>query len=511
MGRQQTAIKNSTVGLLSQIISLAIQFLTRSIFIQYLGVEMLGISSTFASILNTLSLTELGFQAAIVYSLYRPLIENDYHQVNEIMNVLKSIYRFIGCFLIFGGFVCCPFLKFILSGVEVSKTIYLIFLIQVSNSACTYFLAYKRALFHADGKGYINQAIDTVTNIVFSLLKIFVVIKTSNYVYFVTLTTLQTIISNLFINIAIHKKYSFLRKTKFNVGIFKGVWENVKHLFVSKIAFYIYSSTDNIIISTVLGAVSVGYLVNYTTIINSIKTFTGSVLSPITPIIGKMLAEEKDAEKNEKIFRSYTYIRYVIACATIIPIIVLAQSFISAWIGEQYLLSDLIVWLYGMDLYIHLVHTSLCDFINGSGLFKADRNIEIVGAVSNLAVSLVLVYVFGITGVLIGTIVSQGAFWILRSIVVYKNCFRDVKKGFAKYWATNAAYIVLFLIMGILLTMVYQKIKISSFIIRFIVGGILCEIIILLVHIIIFGRTDEYKQMKGMAMNILNKLIKRNK
>ena len=80
MSRQQIAIKNSMTGLMSQIIVLILQFWTRSIFVQHLGVEMLGISSTLSSILNTLSLTELGFQSAVIYSLYRPLAEKNYNK-----------------------------------------------------------------------------------------------------------------------------------------------------------------------------------------------------------------------------------------------------------------------------------------------------------------------------------------------------------------------------------------------------------------------------------------------
>ena len=84
MSRQQVAIKNSTMGLISQIVTLIFQFWTRSIFVKYLGVELLGISSTFSSILNTLSLAELGFQSAVVYSLYKPLANDNKEKVNEI-------------------------------------------------------------------------------------------------------------------------------------------------------------------------------------------------------------------------------------------------------------------------------------------------------------------------------------------------------------------------------------------------------------------------------------------
>ena len=70
MNRGTIAIRNSTVSLLTQILTIVLQFATRSVFIRYLGVELLGLSSTFASLLSTLSLAELGFQSAVVFNLY---------------------------------------------------------------------------------------------------------------------------------------------------------------------------------------------------------------------------------------------------------------------------------------------------------------------------------------------------------------------------------------------------------------------------------------------------------
>lgn len=505
MNKRQAAIKNSTVGLLSQLIILFFQFWTRRIFVKYLGVELLGISSTFSSILNTLSLAELGFHSAVVYSLYKPIVENDHERINEIVNVLKVIYRSIGIFLIAGGLICCPFLKYVLSGVEISATVYLIFLIQMLNSACSYFLAYKRTLFHADRRGYITKELDTGMTILFSLIKIIVVVKTSNYIAYISLTVLQTIVSNLFVHMISRKAYPYLHRTRFNVVIFKEIWNHVKSLFAGRIASYIYSSTDNLVISAVVGTVSVGYLVNYTTIISSIKTLTGSILSPISPVIGNMLAENSDSVDNEKIFRIYTYIRYVIACTVLIPTIVLLQSFVSVWIGQDYLLPVTIIWLCCFDLYIHLVHSSLCDFINGSGLFKEDKNIEIAGAVTNLAISIILAYRIGMVGVLIGTIISQTVFWICRSRLVYKKCFGEVKNGLSKYWITHIVYIGLFLLVSFLMSIIYQRITIDLFVLRFIIGGICCEAVTMIIHLIVFGKTEEFRQLKSIAGNIVKR------
>ena len=505
MGRRQIAMKNSAMGLLSQIIILFLQFFTRSVFVKYLGVELLGIGSTFSSVLNTLSLAELGFHSAVVYSLYKPLAENDHEKVNEILNVLKVIYRSIGIFFLIAGILCCPFLKYILSGVEMSATIYLIFFILMLNSSCSYFLAYKRSLFRADRRDYVTKGVDTAMTIVFSVVKVIVVIKTSNYIFYILLTTLQTISSNSLIHLVSRKRYPYLQKTIFSKTIFQDIWENVKSLFIGKIAGYVYSSTDNLVISAVVGTVSVGYLVNYTTVTSSIKTLAGSILAPIAPVIGNMIAEDSDSKKHEQIFRTYSYIRYVIACVTLIPTITLLQSFISVWLGDRYLLSDSIIWLCCIDLYIHLVHSSLCDFINGSGLFRADRNIAIVGALSNLTISIVLVYKIGMIGVLIGTVISQSMFWICRSHVAYKNCFGEVKNGLSKYWFQNIAYFVLFFMESFCLSAVYQHIQVGSFIVRFVIGGICCEAVTLIAHYMIFGRTYEFKQLKSIVLSIMKK------
>ena len=84
-------LKNCSTGLVSQVMTLIFQFLTRSLFIRYIGIELLGVYSTFTSVLSTLSLAELGFQTAIVFSLYKPLAQRDEQQINDIVNVFRFV------------------------------------------------------------------------------------------------------------------------------------------------------------------------------------------------------------------------------------------------------------------------------------------------------------------------------------------------------------------------------------------------------------------------------------
>ena len=72
-------------GMLSQVSKIILQFATRKVFLFVLGVELLGIHSLFISIISMLTMTELGVGAAVAYSLYKPLAENDMQKVAGIM------------------------------------------------------------------------------------------------------------------------------------------------------------------------------------------------------------------------------------------------------------------------------------------------------------------------------------------------------------------------------------------------------------------------------------------
>lgn len=93
MNIKRNALLNSSAGLISQVVTIVFQFVTRSIFLRYLGVELLGLNSTFASILSALALAELGFESAIIYSLYKPIKEQNHVEINKIVSIFCYVYR----------------------------------------------------------------------------------------------------------------------------------------------------------------------------------------------------------------------------------------------------------------------------------------------------------------------------------------------------------------------------------------------------------------------------------
>src|SRR5690606_25854412 len=111
------------------------------VFVKVLGAEYLGLNGLFTNILSILSLLELGFGSALVYSMYKPLAVKDEEKVKALMQLYKKGYITIGLSIGILGILLTPFLDFFISDVPTIPYIEAIYLMFVLNSAVTYFFS----------------------------------------------------------------------------------------------------------------------------------------------------------------------------------------------------------------------------------------------------------------------------------------------------------------------------------------------------------------------------------
>ena len=213
--------------------------------------------------------------------------------------------------------------------------------------------------------------------------------------------------------------------------------------------------------------------------------------------------EEKNNFNLEKILLLYTHIRFLISLALVLPIIVLIDDFITIYFGIEYILSPFITYLLAADFYIHLVHSATIDYINGMGLFKIDKYIELIGACANFILSFLFVHIFGIAGVILGTVLSQCVFWVGRSVVTYFYAMHINIKNFFSYWLRNIYYCIIFIICTSVCQLIYSSIKWKVSISKLILGGFLCEAIIVIFVLITLSGTHEQQKIYNMIKKIL--------
>lgn len=507
MNRTQKTVRNSVVNLIGQLVSILLSFISRKVFIQYLGVELLGLNSTFASILNTLSLAELGFQQVIVFHLYGVLARDDKEQINALVNIYKLVYRCIGIFFIAASLCCLPFLQYFLSDIEATNTVRVYFLIQALTGACTYFLAYKRNILYADQSSYISGLIDTIVNTTATMVGIAVAVYTRNYALYLLVYLVKTYLSNLFVHIACTKRYPYLHKAKLDWNLLKKIAGSLKDVIAERMAGYIYSSTDNLLISAFISTVQVGFLNNYLMVINHIKTLMKSLSAPFIPALGNKVALEQSSKQQMDTFRLLEQVYFWLTGFAVVPVYVLADSFIRMYLGEQYVLPHLILFLMCVDLYVHINQDSCLSFLTANGLFRKRRNISIGGALINIVVSLLLMKPFGIAGILAGTAVSQVYYWVARSVVALRDCLHQDGKTIAFYWLKQAMLFGIIVAAIAVSQIITRQIFIMNGIVTFIINGVICEVCFCLLALICCRGIRAQRQLEGIALGMLRKII----
>ena len=509
MNRTQKIIRNSAVNLIGQILTILLGFISRKVFLQYIGVEMLGLNSTFAYILNTLSLAELGFQQVIVFHLYGVLARDDKEQINNLINIYRLVYRCIGCFFIAAALCCVPFLQVFLADIEATGSVRIFFIIQALSGACTYFLAYKRNILYADQNGYISGLIDSVFNTSATLLCIAAAVLTRNYALYLSINLVRTYLSNLVVHLICTRKYPYLHAEKIDWKLLKEIAGSLKDVVLERLAGYIYGSTDNLIISMFISTVQVGFLNNYTMIINHIKNLMKSLSTPLIPALGNKVALEQSSKQQMETFRLLEQVYFWLTGLAVVPVYVLADSFIRMYLGEQYVLPHLILFLMCVDLYVHINQDSCLSFLTANGLFRKRRNISIGGAITNIVVSLLLMKPFGIAGILAGTAVSQMYYWAARSVAAFRECLKQSWRTFALYWLKQLGLLAVIVAAILVSGRITRDLYVVNGVLTFIINGVICEACFAILALICCRGSRAQRRLEGIVLGMLRKRLRR--
>lgn len=502
----KVVVKNSMIGIVGHMITMIFGFVIQKAFLYYLGLEILGVNGVISDTLGFLSLAELGVGSAITYRLYKPLVEDNEEMVASLMKLYNFLYAIIGVAVFVVGNVLMLFLPFFMKDITVDMSfVRIAYYIQLLNTSSTYFFAYKRSLLYADQKQYICKIVDLCCNIVFCLLRILALVWTKNYILYLILMLVQSVLSNIIVSIYCNKEYPVLKRRDVKrYTEIKEIFKDTKEILLGKLAGYVYSTTDNLVISSILGVTNVGSMSNYKTVTNSVKNLMSSMTDSIMATVGNFV-HMKNEEEAFVMLKRYTFARYVVVNIAAAGLIVCTDTFIALCYGEEYLMTGWIPTLIVIDIFISMIYGPLGEFDNVLGYFAYEKWIHLTGAVLNLVSSILLSFRFGIVGVLVGTCLSQMFFWVSKSILLCSKYFRSKKKWMI-LWGKYGVYVLVEIVEVVLLKSIGDKLFINNFTIwSFGIKGVLCVIIPCILITIIFWRTDEYKYFLGMIKKFVKK------
>ena len=505
--RTKNSIRNSSVTVTNQILTIVMDFFVKTLFINILGNVYLGVNGLFSNIITLLSLADLGIGVAIPYSLYKPLAENDTKKIQALMNFYRKIYIIIGLIVLGIGISLTPFLNLIIKQMPDIPGLSIIYVMFVTHSALSYFFVYKKFLIEADQKGYITSHITFVCSILLNIVRVIVLVLTKNFILYLFCSIVFVLIQNFWYSYKANKLYPYI-KDKNNEKISdedkKEISKNVFALLIYKIGNVVTNGTDNIVISKFIGLITVGIYSNYLLITNSLNNVLVQAFNSITSSVGNLVATNN--KRSKYIFEKLNFLNFYIYSLFSICLCILINPFMVIWLNNDYSLSMWVALLLAINFYIAGMNSVNDSFRTAYGLFYKARFRPIVMVIINLIVSVILAKPLGVAGVLVGTIVSRllTVVW-MDPYIVYKYGFKsDIKEYYKRY----IYYFIIFIGSLVILYYFGKMFDLTNIFIWILYAFIILTIYNLIIFIL-FRKTEEYNFFKEKITNIINKIKRR--
>lgn len=505
MSRTKYAFKNVAFAMFSKIFTLLINFVSRTVFIYYLGNTCLGINSLFTEMLQVLSFAELGFGTAMNFALYKPVAENDDATTLKLLDYYKKVYRIIALVIVVFGLALLPFLSYVVKDADVLtinelRIYYIFFLI---NTVTGYFVSYKYSLVNAQQKNYITTNFEFVSGLVIAVFQIVVICCLKNYFAYLVTHTVLLIVSRFVLSTYLNKRFPLLKKhpdTLLSAEEKKPIHHEVKGLVFHQFSSVAIHQTDNILIASFIekGIQTVGFISNYNMIIHAVNGMLTLVFNSVVSGYGNLIATSKSKDL-KRVFEEANFINFWLYGFSSIAFYILIPPFITLWLGKDFLIERYSFLLIVVNCYLLGQSIVYSNIRTAYGKFTSDGWISLIQALLNLVVSVVCASMWGLLGVYVGTIVSRIFFVLVRPAKTYKMMFDE---GVGNYYKTLFSYGAIVLIAGILTQVVVRFLHFDNAVISFVVS---CIVVLLLpnaVFGIIFARTRIFKSVMGRLQQI---------
>jgi O-antigen/teichoic acid export membrane protein len=497
--------------MVGQLGGVLVNLLARVFFLHYLNQTYLGLNGLFTNVLTMLSLVELGVGPAMAYSLYKPLADRDTERIKSHMAFYKKAYITIGLAIALLGLLFLPFYTVFMDEVPDIPHLNVIYLLFVANTVVSYFYSYKRSLIVCDQKKYIETTVHYGAYFILNVVQIIFLALTKNYVVFLVLQVLSTWLENLILARKADKLFPYLKeknvkpmdKTDSQV-----IFRNVAAMSMHKIGAVVVNSTDNILISKLIGLATAGLYSNYYTIIHPLQTITNQIFESIVASVGNLTATVKGGNLGhlKETFNDVFFFAFWIFTFCSICLLNLLHPFIEfIWLRNSgWLLDQRTLYVLVLNFYLYGMRRPVLTFRDATGAFWNDRFKPIFESIINLVASIFLAKRLGISGIFLGTLVSTvtTSLWV-EPLVLYHNVFYlPLKDYFVRFFGYTAVGVAICIVTTWLCNLVGYSL------IAILFRGLLCVIVPNLLLLLVFCRTKEFRYFWTLAKGMLGKVTR---
>lgn len=467
---------NMIFSLIYQIVLIVNGLILPKLILKYYGSEVNGLVNSIQSILNVITLMELGVGSVVQTYLYKPLVDNDYEKINRIVNAAKKFFYFVGvAFIVFVICICIIYPIYVKDKFDVFSTIILVISISLTLFSQYFFGIVNSLLIRADQKVYIINIVQIITLLLSTIICV-VLIMNGFSIQIVKLTTsLIFLLRPLFLYFYVRKNYKIF-KTNIVGDELPQKWNGLSQ----HIASYVLDNTDIVILTIFSSLKNVSIYSTYYMVVYSIRLLIVSFTNGIQSYYGFLYANnnieflKKNFEKFNYFINSISVIVYSVSCMMIVPFIICYTNGINDADYNQFLFGVILI----ISQFFFCLRRSYNILVLAVGHYKETQLSAIIEAIINVVVSICFVLLFDLIGVAIGTLVAM----LYRTIYFAKYFSKKIIcRKFRLFIKDLISDLIILSIAIILGALINRYLNINTF-----GKWIICSIVSLLIIVFVF-------------------------
>ncbi len=406
--RTKNAARNIVFDGILEMVNLLFPFAIRSVMLHFLGTEYLGLNGLFRSLLTFLNLAELGVGSAMVFSMYKPIAEDDTPTICALLRLYRTLYRIIGIAIAAVGLLLIPVLhNFIKGDLPAGMNLYVLYLMNLGNTVLTYWLfAYRSSLLQAHQRRDLISKVSLAVRLTEYVLKILILIFLRNYYLYLCVQLLCQVAVNLLTAVCAARLYpGYVPRGQLPREKTLDIFRRVRDLFTSKLSATVFDSADTLVISSFMGLSILALYQNYYFIITALRMMLVVVLNACMAGVGNKLVMESMEANYRDLERISLLFCWLLGLSSSM-LLCLCQPFMQVWMGADNMLSAGLVLCFVVYYYSMGANKLLNMFKDSAGIWRKDRWRPLTAALVNLGLNLATVQWLGLYGVLLSSVVS---------------------------------------------------------------------------------------------------------
>jgi O-antigen/teichoic acid export membrane protein len=399
--------RNISMDYFALAIEMVIGVLMLPFNISYLGQSAYGLWVLAASITMYFSMLDLGYGVAQVKFAAQYRARRDKQGLNEIVSTLFFFFTLVGlATFAVAAIIAFNLERFFNITPEQADTGRKVLLIISAYVAVGFPFSVFGGVVNGFQRHFINGYVSITTTIVIAVVNLTVLMMGYGLVALVAATTTVRMLAYIGYRANAYRVFPALSVSFRNVRLsrMREVTGFSAFILVIDLANKLNYSTDTIVIGAFMGTVAIAVWAVAQRLITTAQSITTQLSGSLFPIVVD-IATLGESERLRRVFVQGTRM----SLAMVIPIAsglsLLAQPLVVAWVGTDFLASVPIIYLLAVGVTIRVGNSTATTLLKGAGRHRLLAGSNLVMAVANLCLSVLLVRKAGLIGVALGTLI----------------------------------------------------------------------------------------------------------